>query len=43
MGIEEPDMREVRNVDISDFTLYDPDHANPRRIYITGPKENKKD
>jgi hypothetical protein len=37
MGMEEPDMREARNVDISDFTLYDPDHANTRRIYITGP------
>jgi len=36
MGMEEPDMREARNVDISDFTLYDPDHANTRRIYITG-------
>jgi hypothetical protein len=35
MGIEEPDMREVRNVDISDFTLYDAGDANARRIYIT--------
>jgi hypothetical protein len=36
MGMEEPDMREARNVDISDFTLYDAAHANGRRIYITG-------
>jgi hypothetical protein len=32
----EPDVGGLRNVDISDITLYDADHANARKIYITG-------
>jgi hypothetical protein len=42
MGMEEPDIRGLRNVDISDFTLYDAAHANGRRIYITRHLEYEK-